>query len=134
VQSTLLRMDKTLQSPTIENKPAVTPSRLADFAWLAAIVLVMATTTVWELLSPRPEIGKVAVLWMPNAVLVVALLRNWGRPFFCILLLALFFGVGIYPAFQSDSVISSSFYLSIDIIEAALIVFGLILWFGKSFS
>jgi hypothetical protein len=105
----------------------------ADLGWLAAIILVMATTSIWDLLSPRPEIGKVAVLWIPNAVLAVAFLRNWGRPVFCCLLLVLFYSVGLYTAFQSKTVVSASLYLTIDVIEAGLIALGLIVWFGKAF-
>jgi hypothetical protein len=126
-------MDTSLPTLENENKRNGMGSRLVDLGWLASIALVMATTSIWEVLSPRPDIGNVSVLWIPNAVLAVALLRNWGRWLFCLLMICLFFGVGIYSSFQSNSVISGSLYLLIDIIEAGLIALGLIVWFGKAF-
>jgi hypothetical protein len=133
MRSSLESMEAAQSTSANENKLSGAPSLLIDLAWLGAIALVMATTSIWELLSPRPEIGKVAVLWMPNAVLAVALLRYWGRPLFSMLLVVLFFSMGVFPSFETNSLISASLYLSIDIIEASLIAGGLLLWFGKGF-
>ena len=93
----------------------------------------MATAGIWSWLSPRPEIGQVAVLWLPNAILTVALLRNWGRPVFCVLAIFIFIGVGIFPAFDTGTVVGALALLIVDIFEVGFLAFGLILWFGTTF-
>jgi hypothetical protein len=104
-----------------------------DLLWLAAIAGVMATSGIWSWLSPRPEIGQVAVLWLPNAILTVALLRNWKRRGFCFLMLTVFVGVGLVQAFEDKSIPGTLALLLIDILEAGLIALGLVIWSGTAF-
>ncbi len=114
----------------------IAPARtllLQDVAWLVAIVTIMATAGIWTWLSPRPEIGQVAVLWLPSAVLAVALLRNWGRPVFCLGAIAVFIGVGVYPAIETKTELGAMALLIVDVIEVMILVLGLVVWFGKSF-
>lgn len=120
--------------PDIANENRVPPSSwVVDVAWLGGIVAILLTTQMWRWLSPRPEISQVAILWLPNAVLAVAFLRNWGRVGFCSLASAVFIGVGILPAFSNNTVISAITYLSIDIVEALIVAVGLVWWFGPKF-
>ena len=99
-------MNEKLVEIANENKP--TPSPMAvDALWLISIGVVMASSGIWTWLSPRPEVGQVSVLWLPNAILVVALLRNWGRHVFSVLAVAIFLGVGLVPAFQNNSVLGA---------------------------
>lgn len=117
--------------PDIANANKVPASSLVvDAAWLLGILAILSTTQMWEWLSPRPEISQVAILWLPNGVLAVALLRNWGRVNFCILALVVFMAVGVLPAFKNDTLVSAITYLSIDIVEALVLAFGLVWWFG----
>jgi hypothetical protein len=117
--------------PDIANENKVpTPSLVVDAAWLLGILAVLSTTQMWQWLSPRPEISQVAILWLPNAVLAVALLRNWGRVGFCSLALVVFMAMGVFPAFKNDTLVSAITYLSIDIVEAMVLAFGLVWWFG----
>ena len=125
-------MNEKLVEIANENKP--TPSPMAvDALWLISIGVVMASSGIWTWLSPRPEVGQVSVLWLPNAILVVALLRNWGRHVFSVLAVAIFLGVGLVPAFQNDSVLGALVLLIVDIIEVGFLALGLALWFGKAF-
>jgi MFS family permease len=96
--------------------------RTSDIFWLFAIALVMATSGVWGWLSPRPEIGQVAVLWVPSAVLLVAILRNLGRYVFCGLAIAVFYAMGLYPSLTDNSQLSALALLSADIFEIMFIV------------
>jgi hypothetical protein len=106
---------------------------LTDLLWLLGIGLIMANSNIWVWLSPRPEIGKVAVLWLPNAVLVAALLRNWGRIWFCLAAIFVFYIVPFYPSFLNNSLLSSAVYLSIDVVEVLVLVSGLLVWGGSNF-
>jgi hypothetical protein len=125
-------MDDKILATANENKAPPT-SWVVDGAWLIGIAVIMATSGIWNLLSPRPEIGKVAVLWLPNAVLAVTYLRNWGRVGFCLIATLVFLAVGLAPAISENSIASNFSYLTLDIIEASLLTGGLILWFGKAF-
>jgi hypothetical protein len=107
--------------------------RVTDLGWLTGITILMANSNIWEWLSPRPEIGNVAVLWLPNAVLAVALLRNWGRLYFCITCILVFFAVGLYPSFVNGSMLGMAFLLGIDILEVLVLSLGLFLWGGQKF-
>jgi hypothetical protein len=104
-----------------------------DVLWLLGIGLIMANSNIWVWLSPRPEIGKVAVLWLPNAVLAAALLRNWGRIWFCLLAVAVFYSVGVYPSVATNTLTSSVVYLSIDVVEVFVLTSGLVVWAGSNF-
>jgi hypothetical protein len=92
-----------------------------DLIWFAAIVIIMLNSGVWALLSPRPEIGQVAVLWLPSAVLLVAILRNWDRPLFVALSVIVFYACGLAPAFENKSLLSSFVYLTLDCVEVGII-------------
>jgi hypothetical protein len=129
-----LNLKMTTKTTEIANENKVPPSPvIVDAAWLFGIALIMATSGIWNFLSPRPEIGKVAVLWLPNAVLAIALLRNWGRIGFCSLAVFIFIAVGLFPAVKANSIPSNLAFLILDIIEASILAVGLITWFGKSF-
>lgn len=120
--------------PEIANENKAPPStRGVDAAWLVGIVAILSTTQMWGWFSPRPEISQVAILWLPNAVLAVVLLRNWGRIGFCVLVSVLFLVMGTIPAFKNDTVLSALTYLSIDILEALILAIGLVWWFGAKF-
>jgi hypothetical protein len=116
---------------TESNNPAA--FRTSDIYWLFAIAVVMATSGIWRFLSPRPEIGQVAVLWVPSAVLLVAFVRNWGRILFCTLAIATFYGIGLIPAFKDHSQLSGIALLSADIFEVSLISLALVRWGGAKF-
>lgn len=64
-----------------------------DLLWIGAIVLVWVAAGV-DILSPRLPGDNVAILWAPNAVLAVAMLRRIDRP----RLIALFAGAAILSA------------------------------------
>jgi hypothetical protein len=106
---------------------------LSDIYWLFAIAFVVATTGIWSWLAPRPEIGKVAILWLPSAVLLVAILRNWGRKTFCFLAIAVFYIVAMPSSFSNNSQLSAFSLLSADVIEVFILAFGLSRWAGPSF-
>jgi hypothetical protein len=114
-----------------DNKPAF---RLTDLYWLIAIAATMATSGLWEWLSPRPEIGKVAVFWIPSAVLLVALVRNWGRTLFCLLAIAVFLGFGGYSSFEQNTEFGTLSLLTADIIEVLMITVCLTRWSGSRFQ
>ncbi len=107
--------------------------KLADLGWLLAIGVVMACSGIWSWLSPRPEVGQVAVLWLPNAVLFVAILRNWGRWMFCALACLVFMAVGLLPSFANDSVLSAIWLLSVDLAEVFIFVLIIVTSLGKNF-
>jgi hypothetical protein len=121
---------ETIVVDTKQSQPAF---KLSDIGWLLAIGIIMANSNIWEWLSPRAEIGKVAVLWLPNAVILVALLRNWGRLYFCALAVAIFYCVGLYPSFANGSELSSLLYLTIDLVEVFVLCLVLIRWGGRNF-
>jgi hypothetical protein len=104
-----------------------------DLFWFLAIGLLLAGSGIWQALSPRPEIGKVAVLWLPSAVLLVALVRNWGRKVFIGLSILTFYVVGLIPSFENASHLSSFLLLSADIFEVGLIACILTRWGGNQF-
>jgi hypothetical protein len=112
-------------------KPAL--FKLTDFIWLIALGVVMASSGIWSLLSPRPEIGQVAVLWLPNAVLFVAIIRNWDRWIFCFLACLVFYIVGIIPGFATNSVVNLVLLLSVDLVEVWFMAIILVLWLGRNF-
>jgi hypothetical protein len=107
--------------------------RTSDIYWLFAIALVMATSGIWGWLSPRPEIGQVAVLWVPSAVLLVAILRNLGRYVFCGLAIVVFYAMGFYPSFANDSQLSALALLSADVFEVIFIAISLTRLSGSHF-
>jgi hypothetical protein len=117
----------------VDSKQSQPAFKLSDLGWLLAIGVVMANSNIWEWLSPRAEIGKVAVLWLPNAVILVAILRNWGRWLFCGLAVVIFYGVGLFPAFANGSELSSLLYLTIDLVEVLVFCLGLLRWGGSNF-
>lgn len=106
---------------------------LSDAFWLIGIFVAMLTSGIWEVLSPRPEIGQVAVLWLPSAVLMVAFLRNWTRPVFVFLALTVFYGAGMVRAFDDNSFVSAFSLLTLDVIEVVIIVTGLRFLGGLNF-
>jgi hypothetical protein len=108
--------------------------KVSDLLWYVAIGLVLAGSGIWQTLSPRPEIGKVAVLWIPSAVLLVAVIRNWGRLVFCTLAIITFYGVGMISSFDNGSSVSSFLLLSADIAEVGLIAWVLTRWSGSEFK
>jgi hypothetical protein len=116
---------------TGEEKPPM--FKLADVYWLFAVALAMAGSGVWKLFALRPEIGQVAVLWVPSAVLLAAIVRNWGRYVFCLLAILVFYAVGIYPAFANSSQISALSLLSTDIFEVMILAIALIRLGGIGF-
>lgn len=114
-------------------KSTGTAFKLTDLAWLIAIGFVTANSGIWEWLSPRPEIGQVAVLWLPSAVLLVAIVRNWGRLLFIALAIGIFYGVGLVPSFKNASYVSSFLLLTADIFEVGIIAIALSRWGGRQF-
>ena len=126
-------MDSKIAAPANDDDNSTLSPLALDVTWLISIGAVMAMVGIWSWLSPRPEIGQVAVLWLPNAILAIALLRNWGRPILCFLAVLVFVGVGILPSIQTDTMRGALALLIVDIIEVGLLAGGLSLWFGKMF-
>jgi hypothetical protein len=114
-----------------EKQPAF---KISDLYWLLAIGLTMAGTGIWEFLSPRPEIGMVSVLWIPSAIMLVALVRNWGRYLFIFLAILVFYVVGGYKSFEDGSQFSYFSLLTADILEFSLIAFILVRWGSSRFQ
>lgn len=108
--------------------------KIADIYWLVGIAVAMATSGMWQWLSPRPEIGQVAVLWVPSAVLLAAIVRNWGRYLFCGLAVLVFYAVGGYSSFANNSQLSAFALLSADILEVMLIAISITRWGGALFQ
>jgi integral membrane sensor domain MASE1 len=123
-QTDILDSDSKVQLPLF---------KLSDLFWLAAIGAVMASSGVWQWLSPRPEIGQVAVLWLPNALIFVAIFRNWERWLFCLLACLVFLSIGLIPAFDDNSLQSAILLLSVDLIEVSILVGILVAWLGRNF-
>jgi hypothetical protein len=107
--------------------------KFSDVFWLFAVAATMATSGIWEWLSPRPEIGQVAVLWVPSAVALVAIVRNWSRWLFCGLVVVIFMVVGGYRSFSENAVITTFSLLGADLIEIFTIGFCLTRWAGPKF-
>lgn len=105
----------------------------SDSIWLVAISCVMLSSGVWDWLSPRPEIGQVAVLWLPNAVIFVAILRNWGRWFFCALACIVFCAVGIVTGLGAHPVLSDLPLLMVDLAEVWIFASIFVIFLGRNF-
>jgi MASE1 len=90
--------------------------------------------SAYDFLSPRPSVGQVAALWVPNAVLMVAVLRNLKRPLFVSVAVALFYLVGLFRTLQNGDFLATFVLLSFDVVEVFLLVWLLHSWGGQLFQ